>query len=158
MGSTPQALLFNAIRTQRGRGKSTGSLNEVKPVKLLTTLMHEMQRRHDLDTSQVEDVVIGCVTPVGDQGAVIAKTAALAAGWDERQVATAAVTQAETAAQAADSVETAGHIGTYLIGPRREALERIRKGELREAAINKLLSDKARREDGVLAEDEAGMI
>ncbi len=50
---------------------------------------------------------------------------ALAAGWDERQVATAAVTQAETAAQAADSVETAGHIGTYLIGPRREALERM---------------------------------
>ncbi len=82
MGSTPQAMVFDAIRTPRGRGKSTGSLNEVKPVKLLTTLMHEMQRRHDLDTSQVEDVVIGCVTPVGDQGAVIAKTAALAAGWD----------------------------------------------------------------------------
>ena len=78
----PEAFVFDAIRTPRGRGKSSGSLHEVKPVKLLTTLMHEMQRRHDLDTSQVEDVVLGCVTPIGDQGAVIPKTAALAAGWD----------------------------------------------------------------------------
>jgi acetyl-CoA C-acetyltransferase len=78
----PEAFVFDAIRTPRGRGKSSGSLHEVKPVKLLTTLMREMQSRHDLDTSQVEDVVIGCVTPVGDQGAVIPKTAALAAGWD----------------------------------------------------------------------------
>ena len=77
-----EAYVFDAIRTPRGRGKSSGSLHEVKPVKLVTTLMHEMQRRHDLDTSQVEDVVLGVVTPVGDQGAVIAKTAALAAGWD----------------------------------------------------------------------------
>ena len=78
----PEAFVYDAIRTPRGRGKASGSLHEVKPVKLLTPLMHEMQRRHDLDTSLVEDVVIGCVTPVGDQGAVIAKTAALAAGWD----------------------------------------------------------------------------
>jgi len=76
-----EAFIYDAIRTPRGRGKSSGSLHEVKPVRLLTTLMHEMQRRHDLDTSQVEDVVVGCVTPVGDQGAVIAKAAALAAGW-----------------------------------------------------------------------------
>jgi len=77
-----EAFVYEAIRTPRGRGKSSGSLHEVKPVRLLTTLMHEMQRRHDLDTSQVEDVVVGCVTPVGDQGAVIPRTAALAAGWD----------------------------------------------------------------------------
>jgi acetyl-CoA C-acetyltransferase len=78
----PEAFVYDAIRTPRGRGKTSGSLYEVKPIRLLTTLMHEMQRRHDLDTSQVEDVVVGCVTPIGDQGAVIAKTAALAAGWD----------------------------------------------------------------------------
>jgi acetyl-CoA C-acetyltransferase len=77
-----EAFVYEAIRTPRGRGKSSGSLHEVKPVKLLTGLLHTLQHRHDLDTSQVEDVVIGCVTPVGDQGAVIAKTAALAAGWD----------------------------------------------------------------------------
>ncbi len=78
----PEAFVYDAIRTPRGRGKSSGSLHEVKPIRLLTTLMHELQRRHDLDTAQVEDVVVGCVTPVGEQGAVIPKTAALAAGWD----------------------------------------------------------------------------
>ncbi|MCO5099726.1 MAG: acetyl-CoA C-acetyltransferase [Burkholderiaceae bacterium] len=77
-----EAFVYDAIRTPRGRGKSTGSLHEVKPIRLLTTLMDELQRRHELDTSQVEDVVVGCVTPIGDQGAVIPKTAALAAGWD----------------------------------------------------------------------------
>ncbi len=77
-----EAFVYDAIRTPRGRGKSSGSLYEVKPIRLLTTLMQELQQRHDLDTSQVEDVVVGCVTPIGDQGAVIAKTAALAAGWD----------------------------------------------------------------------------
>ena len=77
-----EAYVYDAIRSPRGRGKSSGSLHEVKPVKLLTSLMHSLQSRNKLDTSLVEDVVIGCVTPVGDQGAVIAKTAALAAGWD----------------------------------------------------------------------------
>lgn len=77
-----EAFVFDAIRTPRGRGKSSGSLHEVKPVTLLTGLMRAMQQRHDLDTSQVEDVVVGCVTPIGDQGSVIPKTAALAAGWD----------------------------------------------------------------------------
>lgn len=77
-----EAYVYDAIRTPRGRGKSSGALHEVKPVKLLTTLMHAMQQRHDLDTALVEDVVLGVVTPIGDQGAVIAKTAALAAGWD----------------------------------------------------------------------------
>ena len=77
-----QAFVFDAIRTPRGRGKSSGALHEVKPVALLTGLMRSMQQRHDLDTSQVEDVVVGCVTPIGDQGSVIPKTAALAAGWD----------------------------------------------------------------------------
>jgi acetyl-CoA C-acetyltransferase len=78
----PEAFVFDAIRTPRGRGKSSGSLHEVKPIKLLSSLMQSLQARHDLDTSQVEDVVIGCVSPVGDQGAVIARTAAMAAGWD----------------------------------------------------------------------------
>lgn len=78
----PEAFVYDALRTPRGRGKSSGSLHEVKPIRLLTTLLRELQRRHDLDTSQVEDVIVGCVTPIGEQGAVIAKSAALAAGWD----------------------------------------------------------------------------
>ena len=55
---------------------------EIAPVELLSGLMQALQERNDLDTSQVDDVVLGCVTPVGDQGADIAKTAALFAGWD----------------------------------------------------------------------------
>jgi len=79
-----EAMVFDAIRTPRGRGKSSGSLYEVKPISLLTGVLKELQKRHDLDTSQVDDVVMGCVTPVGEQGSCIAKTAALAAGWDFR--------------------------------------------------------------------------
>ncbi len=79
-----EAFIYAAIRTPRGKGKPDGSLHEVKPVALLTGLMHELQRRMNLDTAQVEDVVLGCVTPIGDQGGDIAKTAALAAGWDWR--------------------------------------------------------------------------
>ena len=78
-----EAYVFDAIRTPRGRGKkSAGSLYEVAPVELLAGLMHALQDRNDFDTSQIDDVVLGCVTPVGDQGANIAKTAALYAGWD----------------------------------------------------------------------------
>ena len=79
-----EAMVYDAIRTPRGRGKSSGSLYEVKPITLLTGVLKELQQRHSLDTSQVDDVVMGCVTPVGEQGSCIAKTAALAAGWDFR--------------------------------------------------------------------------
>jgi len=75
------ALVFDAIRTPRGRGKSSGSLYTTKPVDLVVGLMHEMLSRNEgLDPNRVDDVVLGCVTPVGDQGADIAKTAATKAG------------------------------------------------------------------------------
>ncbi|MFZ6657558.1 acetyl-CoA C-acetyltransferase [Undibacterium sp. TJN19] len=77
-----EAYLFDAPRTPRGKGKKEGSLHSVKPISLLSGLMQDMQQRLSLDTSLIDDVVLGCVTPVGDQGADIAKTAALAAGWD----------------------------------------------------------------------------
>ncbi|WP_137939305.1 acetyl-CoA C-acetyltransferase [Chitinivorax sp. B] len=78
-----EAFIFDAIRTPRGKGKRDGSLYEVKSISLLTGLMHALTARNpSLDTGKVDDVVLGCVTPVGDQGADIAKTAALAAGWD----------------------------------------------------------------------------
>lgn len=77
----PEAYIFEAIRTPRGKGKADGSLYEVKPISLLVGLMHELQRR-GVNPGTVEDVVLGCVTPIGDQGGDIAKTAALAAGWD----------------------------------------------------------------------------
>jgi acetyl-CoA C-acetyltransferase len=73
--------VFDAIRTPRGKGKVNGSLHTVKPVDLVVGLMHEMLVRNDqLDPTRVDDVVLGCVSPVGDQGADIAKTAAIKAG------------------------------------------------------------------------------
>jgi acetyl-CoA C-acetyltransferase len=76
-----EALVFDAIRTPRGKGKSNGSLHGTKPVDLVVGLMHEMLIRNEkLDPNRVDDVVLGCVSPVGDQGADIAKTAAIKAG------------------------------------------------------------------------------
>tara|TARA_B110000046_G_scaffold20187_1_gene19149 strand:- start:992 stop:2200 length:1209 start_codon:yes stop_codon:yes gene_type:complete len=79
---TTEAYIFDAIRTPRGRGKANGALHEVKPITLLSDLLISLQERNQFDTAAVDDIVMGCVTAVGDQGAVIAKTAALAAGWD----------------------------------------------------------------------------
>ena len=76
-----EAFIYEAIRTPRGRGKANGSLHGVKPVSLVTGLIDEMRTRHpDLDTNQVDDLILGCLTPLGDQGANIAKTSAIAAG------------------------------------------------------------------------------
>ncbi len=77
-----EAFIYDAIRTPRGKGKKDGSLHTVKPISLLSGLMQDLQARQRLDTARIDDVVLGCVTPIGDQGACIAKTAALAAGWD----------------------------------------------------------------------------
>ncbi|KAA0958068.1 acetyl-CoA C-acetyltransferase [Pseudomonas sp. ANT_H12B] len=77
-----QALIFDAIRTPRGKGKADGALHSVKPVNLVAGLLTALQQRTSLDTSQVDDVVLGCVTPIGDQGSDIAKTSAQVADWD----------------------------------------------------------------------------
>ncbi|MBA3808895.1 MAG: acetyl-CoA C-acetyltransferase [Solirubrobacterales bacterium] len=75
-----EALVFDAIRTPRGKGKVNGSLHATKPVDLVVGLMHEtLVRNEKLDPARVDDVVLGCVSPVGDQGADIAKTAAIKA-------------------------------------------------------------------------------
>src|SRR6201984_2703318 len=79
-----EALVYDAIRTPRGRGKVNGSLHTTKPVDLVVGLMHEMLSRNpDFDPGRVDDVVLGCVTPIRDQGADIAKTAAIKAGLPE---------------------------------------------------------------------------
>ena len=76
-----EALIYDAIRTPRGKGKSNGSLHATKPVDLVVGLMHEtLVRNESLDPNGFDDVVLGVVSPVGDQGADIAKTAALKAG------------------------------------------------------------------------------
>jgi acetyl-CoA C-acetyltransferase len=77
-----EAFVYDAIRTPRGKGKKDGSLYEVKPINLLAGLLTELQRRNDFDTAQVDDIVMGIVSPVGEQGSVLPKVAALKAGWD----------------------------------------------------------------------------
>ncbi|MFC5948675.1 acetyl-CoA C-acetyltransferase [Pseudonocardia lutea] len=79
--SIPQAYVYDAIRTPRGRGKASGSLHEVKPVSLVIGLIQEIRARYpELDPATIDDVVLGVVSPIGDQGGDIAKTAAIAAG------------------------------------------------------------------------------
>ncbi len=79
------AFIYDSIRTPRGRGKKSGSLYEVKAIDLLAGLFRAMRKRNkDFDTSLVDDVVLGCVTPVGEQGGDIAKIASMYAGWDIR--------------------------------------------------------------------------
>lgn len=99
------AVIFDAVRTPRGKGKKDGSLHQVSPVHLLKNLFDAVAERNDLDTSQVDDVVLGCVTPVGEQGADIARTAVLYAGWDE---SVAGVTQSRFCASGLESVNMAG--------------------------------------------------
>ena len=77
-----EAYVFDAIRTPRGKGKKDGSLHEVKPVDLLAGTLTALKERHDFDTAAVDDVVMGVVSPIGEKGSVIAKVAALKAGWD----------------------------------------------------------------------------
>jgi len=77
------AYIYDAVRTPRSKGKSGGSLNEVKPIDLGAGLLRALQTRHDLDTSYVDDVVMGCVTPIGEQGSDVAKMIVMNADWHE---------------------------------------------------------------------------
>ena len=77
------AFIYDAVRTPRGRGKSDGALHDVQPIQLLTNVLRELRDRSQLDTSLIDDVIMGCVTPIGEQGADIARTAALEAGYAE---------------------------------------------------------------------------
>jgi acetyl-CoA C-acetyltransferase len=76
-----EAFIYDAVRTPRGKGKKDGALHEVPALKLLTTTFKAIRERNNLDTSYVEDSIIGCVTQVAEQGSDIAKTAAIAAGY-----------------------------------------------------------------------------
>ncbi len=79
-----EAFVYDHLRTPRGKGKANGSLHEVKPIDLAVGLLDELKVRNpSLDTERVDDVVLGVVSPIGDQGGDIAKTAALAAGYPD---------------------------------------------------------------------------
>ncbi|MEM6544356.1 MAG: acetyl-CoA C-acetyltransferase [Pseudomonadota bacterium] len=77
------AYIYDAVRTPRSKGKPGGSLHEVKPIDLGAGLLKALQQRHDLDTAYVDDVVLGCVTPIGEQGSDVAKMIVQNADWDQ---------------------------------------------------------------------------
>jgi acetyl-CoA C-acetyltransferase len=98
------AYLYDHVRTPRGKGKKDGSLHQATPVWLLRTLLQGLQQRQQLDTALVDDVVLGCVTPVGEQGADIARTAVMDAEWAE---SVAGVTQSRFCASGLESINLA---------------------------------------------------
>ena len=77
------AFIYDAVRTPRGLGKKSGSLHEVTPVRLASTALEAIRDRNNLDTADVDDVILGCVEPVGEQGADIARLAVLMADYDQ---------------------------------------------------------------------------
>ncbi len=79
-----EAFIYDAIKTPRGKAKKTGSLYQIKPIELLSNCFKAIQQRNDLDTSYVNDAIIGCVSPVGEQGGNIAKSALLFADWSNK--------------------------------------------------------------------------
>ena len=99
-----EAYIYDHVRTPRGKGKKDGGLHQATPVWLLRTLFQAMQQRLALDTALVDDVVLGCVTPVGEQGADIARTAVLDAEWAQT---VAGVTQSRFCASGLESVNLA---------------------------------------------------
>ncbi len=98
------AFIYDHVRTPRGKGRPAGSLHQASPVWLLRTLLKALQARSDLDTALVDDLVLGCVTPVGEQGADIARTAVLDAAWAQT---VAGVTQSRFCASGLESVNLA---------------------------------------------------
>jgi acetyl-CoA C-acetyltransferase len=98
------AYIYDHCRTPRGKGKKDGRLHQATPVWLLSTLLRSLQQRNGLDTALVDDVVLGCVTPVGEQGADIARTAVLDAEW---AMTVAGVTQSRFCASGLESVNLA---------------------------------------------------
>jgi acetyl-CoA C-acetyltransferase len=75
------AYVFDHVRTPRGRGKPDGALHEVTPIKLVATVLDALRERTDRDTARVDDVILGCVMPVGEQGANVARVGAMEAGY-----------------------------------------------------------------------------
>jgi len=78
-----EAYIYDAVRSPRGKGKKDGSLHEVTSVRMAANALNEIKDRNNLDTAEVEDVIMGCVTGVAEQGACLARSAVLYAGWDE---------------------------------------------------------------------------
>jgi acetyl-CoA C-acetyltransferase len=80
----PEAYIYDHVRSPRGRGRPNGALHQITPVELTTQVLEAVRDRNELDTALLDDVVLGCVAPVGEQGANIARVAALNADYDQQ--------------------------------------------------------------------------
>ena len=80
---TPNAFIFDHVRTPRGKGRSDGALHEITPLQLAAQMLVAIRDRNAVDSALIEDVILGCTTPYSEQGADIARTAALVAGYGQ---------------------------------------------------------------------------
>lgn len=125
-----EAYIYDAIRTPRGKGKKDGSLYTVQPIDLAISQLNAIKERNDLDTTYVEDLILGCVTPVDEQGFNIAKTAAMTAGYPDT---TAGVTLSRYCASGLEAVNQAaayimsGQVDMLLAGG-LESMSRVPMG------------------------------
>ena len=78
-----EAFIYDTVRTPRGKGRPDGKLHEITPIQLATQTLEAVRERNDLDTAAVDDVIFGCVTPIGEQGSCIPRVAAINAGFAE---------------------------------------------------------------------------
>jgi len=76
-----EALIIDAVRSPRGKGKESGSLHGVHPQRVLAQVLEALRERNNFDTADVDDVIMGCVSGTGDHAMDIARMAALDAGW-----------------------------------------------------------------------------
>jgi len=79
-----EAYIYDAVRSPRGKGKSDGALHEVTPIALATQVLQAVPNRTGIDTADIDDVILGCTAPVGEQGSDIARVAVINAGYDEK--------------------------------------------------------------------------
>ncbi len=125
-----EAFIFDHVRTPRGRGKADGALHEVTPVELASQTLAALRDRQQLDTALIDDVLLGCVSPIGEQGANIARTAVLAAGYAEcvagQQINRFCASGLEAVNAAAAQVMSGQSIAT--IGGGVESMSRVAMG------------------------------
>ncbi|MEP1599713.1 MAG: acetyl-CoA C-acetyltransferase [Hyphomonas sp.] len=125
-----EAYIYDAVRTPRGKGKKSGSLHEITALSLATQVLQAIRDRNELDTSKVDDVVLGCVSPVGEQGADIARVAVLNADYAETtagvQVDRFCASGLEACNMAASKVMTGE--ADMAIGGGVESMSRVPKG------------------------------
>ena len=127
---TTTAVIVDVVRTPSGRGKPGGALSEVHPVDLAAGVLREVLERNGLDSGQIDDVILGCVSQVGDQSLNIARQSVLAAGFDETVPATTIDRQCGSSQQAAHFAAQGVMAGAYdiVIAAGVESMSRVPLG------------------------------